>query len=1141
MEAFLCPYPGLRPFEEKESIFFKGRDTHVDEIIQQIEQKRFVMITGASGDGKSSIIYAGVIPNVKAGFIKANYNAWRFSIIKPEDKPLYNLSASLAEVLNLSTDKVYEDLSYGFSSIIELYKRSDYYIDNQSKDWQDLSLDDKKARRAKASNLFILVDQFEEFFTNTENFYNGEPTAEAEIAINLLTETVRVANEQKLPIYIVFTMRSDFIGNSSAFRGLPELVGFSHFFIPRLKREEIEKIVLEPALLNGDTISEQLVNYLTSAAADGADQLPIIQHALNRIWNIARENNEEMDLIHLAMAGGLDPLELPDKDRKRFNIFFDKLPSNKKQHYSHPSLQNVINAHADELLEDTVTEFKSTTNGTVDEKTIRFALKRGFQTLTKIDEGRSVRHRTSVKDLIGNINIASIGLREVNNLLDKFREEGNTLINPFVSQTEKLKEDSVIDITHEALIRNWKKLSEWVEEDDQNLNNYTDFNKQLIRWEENNKSSRFLLSLGPLEQFENWYKHSLINEYWIVKYDESTDNSMQKFDKARAKIVSITNYLKESRKQISNIERVKKRRNGILLAASLVVTIVLSGLTIWAFNQKNFAATEQQVAEQKRIEAEGAKSQAMQSKDEAEKAKSKAIENELDALKSKKESDRYAKDVMTQKNIAESEKSNANKQMIIANQEKDNAEKQKQRAENSKELAEKATIEAKKTKELSQAQNMALKSHSFKSNKNLMGLLAYNAYYLNKKKGGSLNDPVIYDALRNAYANLDSNKHSLLSINQQEIRALAVSNEAFLAADKYGNVNLWNFNNNSFKTLFKTNYANPINSIYFDEKGEYLLSGHDNKTLCLWALKKAAKDKNNKDSYPHKELIGHTGLIRTVAFSPDEKHLATAGKDSLIIIWNIELDKPIKVKTIKTESSVKALVYYENDSLISAQENGRIDLWDINKADNEYLFKYEEAMPLCLALNKKDKIILVGYSDGSISSFNLKAKLRDRMGLPLHSSAVEFIVFNKDYSLVASASSNKTIQLYNYDSHFGLVNYAKESDPNYTSFFINGSEKKYKGIDSTANSSNKSKGKISIELNSYSDVRSIIFTGDNKLIASCADKSIRIWETSSDILAEKLIPLLKYNNLSEDVWSDIVGDGIPYIRAFSDIINDDEK
>ena len=435
METLLCPYPGLRPFDEKESIFFKGRDTHIDEIIKQIEQKRFVMITGASGDGKSSIVYAGVIPNIKAGFIKATYNAWRFSIIKPEDKPLLNLSTSLAEIFNLDKDKVYEDLSYGFSSIVELYKSSEYYVDNESKDWQDLSLEDKKARRAKAANLFILVDQFEEFFTNTEIFYNGEPTDEAEIAINLLTETVRVANEQKLPIFIVFTMRSDFIGNSSAFRGLPELVGFSHFFIPRLKREEIEKIVLEPSLLNGDSISEQLVNYMTSAAADGADQLPIIQHALNRIWNIARENKEEMDLIHLAMAGGIDPLELPDKDRERFNIFYNKLPLNKKEHYLHPSLQNVINAHADELLEDTITEFKEKTNGTIDEKTIQLALKRCFQTLTKIDEGRSVRHRTSVKDLIGNINVSSIGLKEINILLHQYREQGNTLINPFVSQT----------------------------------------------------------------------------------------------------------------------------------------------------------------------------------------------------------------------------------------------------------------------------------------------------------------------------------------------------------------------------------------------------------------------------------------------------------------------------------------------------------------------------------------------------------------------------------------------------------------------------------------------------------------------------------------------------------------------------------
>ena len=71
MKTSICPYPGLRPFTEEESIFFKGRDLHIRQIVKMLEQNKMAFITGASGDGKSSMVYAGVIPYIRAGFSTA--------------------------------------------------------------------------------------------------------------------------------------------------------------------------------------------------------------------------------------------------------------------------------------------------------------------------------------------------------------------------------------------------------------------------------------------------------------------------------------------------------------------------------------------------------------------------------------------------------------------------------------------------------------------------------------------------------------------------------------------------------------------------------------------------------------------------------------------------------------------------------------------------------------------------------------------------------------------------------------------------------------------------------------------------------------------------------------------------------------
>jgi len=68
LSTTISPYPGLRPFTESEAVFFKGREEHITKIQQELGRHKFLMVTGASGDGKSSLIYAGLLPNIRAGF-----------------------------------------------------------------------------------------------------------------------------------------------------------------------------------------------------------------------------------------------------------------------------------------------------------------------------------------------------------------------------------------------------------------------------------------------------------------------------------------------------------------------------------------------------------------------------------------------------------------------------------------------------------------------------------------------------------------------------------------------------------------------------------------------------------------------------------------------------------------------------------------------------------------------------------------------------------------------------------------------------------------------------------------------------------------------------------------------------------------
>lgn len=578
-EIKICPYPGLRPFNDDESIFFRGREKNIDTIIELFEKKKFMMLTGASGDGKSSLVYAGIVPKARAGLFKAKYNNWAVADFRPERSPLNNLTHALNKHLKFeSEEQLKNEISLGFTSLIKTYKNSPLYIENKNFDEADEA--QKKQLKRKAANLLIIADQFEEFFTNAENFNNGAASVESQTVINILLETAKTALAEDIPIYIVCTMRSDYIGQCAAFRGLPEYIGFSQFFVPRLKRKEIQQVIEEPAMLNGDKVSDRLVQRLLFDINDGLDQLPILQHALNQIWKIADNGRQTMDLIHYAKVGGIPANELPQEDKALFDTWFEALPDFKKQLFKNPSLENILNAHANELLENAY-EICITRHPNLKEfftpELSYLVIKTTFQCLTKIDASRAVRNRMTLQEITDIIDHPAIDVKTVGKILDLFRQQGNTFIKPFITEeqsTQKTHKHTVLDITHESLIRNWDILKTWAYEEYDNLINFEDFNKQLQRWINSGKTNGYLLPIGPLTFFENWYLTCKPNKFWLARYDESEMSFEAKVVKAEETLLETENFIKKSANKLFLTRTVMKYgANKIIALFGLILLI----------------------------------------------------------------------------------------------------------------------------------------------------------------------------------------------------------------------------------------------------------------------------------------------------------------------------------------------------------------------------------------------------------------------------------------------------------------------------------------------------------------------------------------------------------------------------------------
>lgn len=629
-----CPYPGLRPFNEEESIYFKGRETHIEKIVSLLEREKFLMLTGASGDGKSSLVYAGLIPQARAGFFKASYSKWLVADFRPERNPILNFAQALAHQLQLNTGFVEAKLKHGFSAAINLYTDSDFYINTELEVWKNLDDKEKRKRQVKAGNLLIIVDQFEELFTNPENFYQGAASDGAKLLINLIHETNRIAAEKNLPVFIVCTMRSDYIGNCSVFRGLPELIGKSHYFIPQLSREEIAHVIEEPAILSGSTITPRLKERLLYDIQEGVDVLPVLQHALHRVWNIADlEGSKEVDLIHYAKAAGMQGKELPEEDILPFNEWFQALPEYKKDFYTKTGLENVLNTHADELYEVSSESEKLQKDGSpLAKEEAQKIIRAAFTCLTRIDEAKAVRNRMSLGEIVEVINDPVIDLEIVSSVLEIYRKPGNTLLRPFVARSyssipaqkeDEINENTVLDITHEALIRNWGKLFRWVQEEQESIGTYNDFTLQLNYWLDSGKSEAYLLSIGQLEYFGNWKKKQNPTPGWIMKHiaDAETfvplssgeethtsgvdpefvyrENKKLKKEKA-VKIFDYGNaFLEQSQKQLDKKKKIVRVAMGViilLMVLSLIGFYDSSQEAKNAMHQETLAVKEKKVA-----------------------------------------------------------------------------------------------------------------------------------------------------------------------------------------------------------------------------------------------------------------------------------------------------------------------------------------------------------------------------------------------------------------------------------------------------------------------------------------------------------------------------------------------------------------
>ena len=562
------PFPGLRPFNQEEDYLFFGREQQVAELVTLLRKQRFLAVTGTSGSGKSSLVRAGLLPELQGGMMKEVGSDWETLVLRPGGAPLQHLAEAVAEAsLEDPEDpkvigELLATLNHSGLGLVEAIRQSDF---------------------EPGTNVLILVDQFEEIF----RFQRSGATNE-EQAVSFVNLLLEAGAQRDVPIFVIITMRSDYLGDCTEFRGLTEAVNEGEYLIPRLTRDQIRSCIEGPIKVGGGQISFSLVQELLNSLGSEQDQLPVLQHALMRTfdhWRADEAAGEALELQHYLDVGGMD---------------------------------EALSRHADEVFAGL-----DEVHQKVAEAVFKAITERGV-------DNRGIRRPTRL-DLL--TQIAGAELEQVVKVVEAYRHPGVTFLMPPIEVP--LTPETVVDISHESLMRVWFRLKEWVDDEAQSARIY----RRLTETAELHSQDRAGLYRDPdLQIALAWRDNEAPTSKWALRYAPGFDQAMSFLQRSEESALAAEREREAARKreleqaqalaaaeaQRAESQQRAARRLRILSTGVAAVAVVALIAFVFAVRAQRESILQRSLAERNAAEAEKAKLNAEENAANAVKSQSLA-------------------------------------------------------------------------------------------------------------------------------------------------------------------------------------------------------------------------------------------------------------------------------------------------------------------------------------------------------------------------------------------------------------------------------------------------------------------------------------------------------------------------------------